>query len=66
MATQAHTNQPDVEVITMTASEWKEAVRRALARLGLTYDELANQAEQNDFVSLEARKLWVSIGGTHA
>lgn len=65
MSTQAHASQPNVEVTLMTASEWRDTVRTALARLGLTYEQLAEQAERNDFDSLEARKLWVAIGGTH-
>jgi hypothetical protein len=59
-----HEQGQDVEVVTMTKGEWHDAAQRALAKLGLTYEQLAEQAKARNFSSLEARKLWVSIGGT--
>jgi hypothetical protein len=56
------THLPEGSVVEMTAAEWKEAVQHALARLHLTYAQLADQARRRDFSSIEARKLWVAIG----
>lgn len=54
----------DVEVIELTAEEYKQAVQNTLDGLGLTYEELAAQARAGDFVSLWARQVWLTIGGT--
>lgn len=51
-------------VIEVTEAEWHAAASRSLARLGLTYAELEDQARRRDFVSAQAQVLWVSIGGT--
>lgn len=53
---------PPVEVVHMTQREWDEAQAVALAKLGMTYDELAAEARAGDFRSTEAHKLWVTIG----
>lgn len=53
-----------VEVTMLTEEEWRAAAHDALAMLGVTYAELADQARRWDFVSVEALKLWVAIGGT--
>jgi hypothetical protein len=50
-------------VIEMDPAEWQESVSRWLTQLGLTYDELATQARRREFSSVEARKLWIAIGG---
>lgn len=63
MTTLPHHTAPVVEVGVMNAAEWKAAVQRALADLKLTYDELADMAKRRDFISTEAQKLWVAIGG---
>jgi hypothetical protein len=66
-ATPAHLpDVPEVSVVVMDAAEWREAARRALARLNLTYAQLADQAKRRDFSSTEARKLWVAIGDSDA
>ncbi|MBX6749982.1 MAG: hypothetical protein IRY85_10005 [Micromonosporaceae bacterium] len=59
-------HQPDPEpvVYDLDAADWDDAVTRGLQRLGLTYDELADQAQRGEFSSVEARKLWIAIGGT--
>lgn len=49
-------------VVDMTQAEWDAAVRRALDRLRLTYDQLADMAIRRNFNSLEAKKLWLAIG----
>jgi hypothetical protein len=46
----------------MSQGEWKIAVDDALARLQLTYQQLAEMTRRRDFSSVEAHKLWVSIG----
>lgn len=51
-------------VIEVTEAEWHAAASKALARLGLTYAELQDQARRRDFVSAQAQVLWVSIGDT--
>lgn len=54
----------DDVIIEVTREEWLKAARGALARLGLTYRELEDQARQRDFTSAQANSLWVSIGDT--
>lgn len=54
---------PGPSVIEMDPAEWQESVSRWLTQLGLTYDELATQARRREFSSVEARKLWIAIGG---
>lgn len=54
--------QPDnVEVVELTSEEYETAKRQALADLGVTYDELARQAQERRFASLKHRKLWLLI-----
>jgi len=62
-AAPARESTSSVELTEMSAAEWKAAVKRGLDRIGLTYDELADQAKTRDFSSVEALKLWVAIGG---
>lgn len=54
---------PDDVVIEVTEAEFCVAARTSLARLGLTYAELEDQARRRDFTSAQAQVLWVSIGG---
>lgn len=56
--------QPRAEVIEVTTEEFEAAEQRALDALGLTYEELAEQAERQEFDSIRARKLWLIIGHT--
>lgn len=58
------TDHDDETVIVVTADEFRDAARQALAELGLTYAELKEQARCRDFTSAQAHALWVSIGGT--
>jgi hypothetical protein len=60
MTTSTHVHRPIVAE--MSQDEWNTAVRRALERLHLTYDQLKEMAARRDFVSLEAMKLWLAIG----
>ncbi|MFE4701434.1 hypothetical protein ACFRIC_30670 [Streptomyces sp. NPDC056738] len=53
----------DDVVVEVTTEEFHAAVRGSLARLGLTYAELEDQARRRDFTSAQAQSLWVSIGG---
>jgi hypothetical protein len=46
----------------MSPEEYHGARKRALAELGMTYDELAEEARRRDFSSGIARELWVMIG----
>lgn len=53
----------DDDIVTeVTEAEFLTAARAALARLGLTYAELEDQARRRDFTSAQAHSLWVSIG----
>lgn len=54
----------DDTVIVCTEAEWLESARRSLTALGLTYDQLAEQARQGQFSSGDAHALWVSIRDT--
>lgn len=55
---------PDDDVVVeVTEAEFHAAAAAALARLGLTYAELEDQARRRDFTSAQAHSLWVSIGG---
>jgi hypothetical protein len=53
----------DDVVVEVTEAEFHDAAAAALARLGLTYAELEDQARRRDFTSAQAHSLWVSIGG---
>jgi hypothetical protein len=50
----------DVEVIQMSRAGYRHARDAALRELGLTYEELAEQARRGTFTSLRARKLWLA------
>lgn len=54
----------DDPVITVSETEAHASVRESLARLGLTYDQLAEQARRGEFTSPRAQALWTAIGGT--
>src|SRR5690606_33153655 len=43
--------QPEPVVHDLDAAEWDDAVTRGLRRLGLTYDQLADQAQRGEFSS---------------
>lgn len=49
----------DVEVA--SGDEIDAAIARELADLGLSYDELRDQADRDDFVSDEAERVWFMI-----
>ncbi len=54
------------DVIRPTQDEWDALVARSLAELGITYDELAEQARTSRFQSTEAKQLWIAIGPSAA
>lgn len=55
----------DDDLVVMVSDEdFHAAAREALAELGLTYEQLREQARERDFCSARAHALWVSIGGT--
>lgn len=58
-----HDDDIDDVVIEVTEAEFHAAVSASLARLGLTYAELEDQARRRDFISAQAQVLWVSVGG---
>jgi len=55
--------QPAVVVTELSDTEWRDAAKRGLQRLGLTFDELAQQAAARRFDSPEALKFWQVLGG---
>ena len=44
-----------------TEEELEAAKQQALGELGLTYEELARQAREDDFQSTAARNVWVFL-----
>ena len=54
---------PEVEVIELSRAEYERTVKAELRRLGLTYGQLAEQARTRQFMSEDARRLWLAIGG---
>ncbi|GAA3760854.1 MULTISPECIES: hypothetical protein [Micromonospora] len=62
--TSAPYQMPGSLVIEMSDDEWRVAVEQELDQLHLTYGQLADMAERRDFCSVEAQKLWMSIGNT--
>ena len=58
-----HPPEPDEDgIIRYTAAQWEAEIQETLDRLGLTREELAKQAEDDEFQSYEARSLWFDIG----
>ncbi|KUL29195.1 hypothetical protein [Actinoplanes awajinensis] len=55
--------KPAVEVTELSDDEWRAAARLGLQRLGLTFDELAQQAASRRFETPEALKFWRVLGG---
>jgi hypothetical protein len=55
--------QPPVVVTELSDAEWRDAAKRGLQRLGLTFDDLAEQAAARRFKSPEALKFWQVLGG---
>lgn len=53
---------PDV-VVEPTPAELHQGIQQALGHLGVTYDELARQAADDDFQSPRAQMIWVAISG---
>jgi hypothetical protein len=54
----------EVEVAVIeTREEWEALKASELAKLGLTYEELAEQARTEDFSSHAARWIWGVFGG---
>jgi len=56
----ATTMTSDVDVL--SRADARVAVRRTLADLGLTFEELAEQARVGHFETIEARLAWLAIG----
>lgn len=52
----------ECEPIEFTPEQWLRARQQALDELGMTYEELAEEARRGDFRSHRARTLWVIIG----
>jgi hypothetical protein len=54
--------EEDDTVVPATEEDLRQAVRGALQRCGLTYQQLAEQARTGRFSSVRARLAWVAIG----
>ncbi|WP_459803878.1 hypothetical protein [Herbidospora sp. RD11066] len=48
----------DPGYVILTDEEFAEAKQRALDSVGLTYEQLAEQARQHRFSSFEAKQVW--------
>jgi hypothetical protein len=59
MAMTAREPAPATEIL--TAGEVQDAARRAVAGLGLSIDQLQDQARRGHFSSERARLVWVAI-----
>ena len=57
--------RPGSDVTQANATDLEEAIKNALEHAGLTFDELAAQAQAGDFESTRARLAWVAIGDLH-
>jgi hypothetical protein len=57
------TDSDDDIVVELTPAEYEAAKGRALARVGLTYQQLEDQARRHDFDSSLAQSVWSVIGG---
>jgi hypothetical protein len=51
----------DVEVFEWTKAEYRRALKAALDEIGITYRQLVAQARRDQFVSLRARQLWLTV-----
>ena len=63
MTINAHTEESSVRITQMTRHEWVETVNKSLDELGLSFDQLAEEARTRDFSSDDAHKVWVMTGG---
>lgn len=63
VAHERHDDGGAAEVTEMSRAEYRAARKKALKSVGLTYDQLAEQARRREFSSPRAQKLWVAIGG---
>jgi hypothetical protein len=66
VAHERHGDDGDAQVTEMSPAQYRAAKKRALHSVGLTYDQLAEQARQREFSSPRAHKLWVAIGGENS
>lgn len=55
-------DQPEIDTWLPTPAEWQHYVESGLQELGVTYEELAQQARDRNFQSAEAMHFWVIIG----
>lgn len=53
---------PEEDVTIVTKEQIDEGVQVALEKLGLTFQELHDQAREGNFVSERARLTWFAIG----
>lgn len=54
----------DVEIT--DREDLKHAIRNALIHAGVSFDELAKQAETGDYSSIRARLAWAAIGDLYS
>jgi hypothetical protein len=63
MSVQTHDDLPRVRVTHVSKEEWRKTIDAALAKLGLTFEDLSEQARRREFTSDEAQRIWVMTGG---
>jgi hypothetical protein len=56
------TDRPETEVLIASEDDLRVAVSKVLARAGLTFAELEQQAKTGGFETFRARRAWVAIG----
>jgi hypothetical protein len=49
------------ELIESSEDETRRAVQSALVQVGMTYDQLADQARRGEFSNMTARMAWVAV-----
>ena len=52
----------DLDIYMWTDEEFEALKQKELDELGITHEELARQARENDYQSGNARALWIHIG----
>lgn len=63
MTVQQRAEDYQVEWVEMTPEQWVVAKREALDELGMTWDELREEARTHRFRSYEAQQVWMVLGG---
>jgi len=60
----AAVHDDDIEVVRLTPAKQRRAIDAALDALGLTREQIREQARTGQFSSIRARQLWMATGGS--